>query len=84
MIKKRKIDLNIIIPIIGFFIISLISIKSALTYTSPDLGNLVFKQCIWYFLGTILIIFILHFKNNYLYNHRNNSWWSFQMGYICR
>ena len=69
MIKKLKIDLNIIIPIICFFIISLISIKSALTYTSPDLGNLVFKQCIWYFLGTILIIFILHFKNNYLYEN---------------
>lgn len=69
MTKKRKWDLNIILPVICFFIISIISIKSASSYTSSTLGNLVIKQIIWYVIGLILVKIILHVKNDYLYEN---------------
>ena len=66
--KKYKINYKILIPIILLSIISIITINSALTYTSPSLGNLALKQGIWYFIGWILVLFILKYKNEYLYN----------------
>ena len=66
--KKYKINYKILIPIILLSIISIITINSALTYTSPSLGNLALKQGVWYFIGWILVLFILKYKNEYLYN----------------
>lgn len=65
--RKDKLDLNILIPIIIFASLSLVTISSASTYISKTMGNLVLKQSIWYLVGTIFVIIILHFKNNYLY-----------------
>ncbi len=48
-------------------IISVISISSALTYTSASLGNLALKQAIWYGIGWVLVGFLVHVKNEYLY-----------------
>lgn len=64
---KRKFDLNILIPILIFFMISILSIKSASIYTSKALGNLVFKQMIWYSIGILLVLIILKLKNKTLY-----------------
>lgn len=70
MIKnKNKIDISILITIIIFAIISIFTINSASTYISSSMGNLVAKQVIWYFIGGILTLIIMHFKNEYLYRH---------------
>ncbi len=67
--KIRKIDGGILIPIILFGIISLITISSASTYISSNLGNLMFKQLTWYGIGTILVLIIMHYKNDHLYRN---------------
>ena len=66
--KKYKVNYKILIPIILLSIISIITINSALTYTSPSLGNLALKQGIWYLIGWILVGLLLKYKNEYLYN----------------
>lgn len=67
MSRYKKIDLNLIIPFLLFFMISILCIKSASIYTSSSLGNLVLKQSVWYLIGCILIIIILKLKNNFLF-----------------
>ena len=69
MQNGKKIDITILMPIILFFIISILTINSASTYISDNLGNLVVKQIIWYAIGTILVLVIMHFKNEYLYRN---------------
>ena len=76
---KRKINYRIIIPVFLLSIISIISIRSALLYTSPALGNLALKQAIWYGLGWALVIALYHFKNEYLYR---NTWILYIVGNI--
>ena len=66
--KNYKINYKILIPIILLSVISIITIYSALTYTSPTLGNLALKQAIWYLIGWILVIILSKYKNEYLYN----------------
>ena len=44
---KIKLNYKILIPIILLSIISIITIYSSLTYTSPNLGNLALKQALW-------------------------------------
>ncbi len=74
---KRKINYRILIPIIFFSIISVITINSALTYTSKSLGNLAIKQSIWYLAGWILVFIIMKLKNEYLYR---NTWYLYIIG----
>ena len=64
--SKYKINLKIVIPIILMAIISIITIYSALTYTSKSLGNLALKQGVWYLVGGILVIILLKLRNEYL------------------
>ena len=77
--KKQKIDLTIVIPIILFFIISIASIYSAMTYLSPDNGNLALKQAIWYLVGVIIIVIIFILKKDYLYM---KPWFLYILGNI--
>lgn len=79
MRKKERIDLTIVIPIVLFFIISITSIYSAMTYLSPDNGNLVLKQAIWYLVGVVIIIILFKLKNDYLYR---NAWFFYIIGNI--
>ena len=67
--RIKRIDKGVLIPIIVFAIISILTINSASTYISDNLGNLVLKQSIWYIIGTILVLIIMHFKNEYLYRN---------------
>ena len=76
---KEKINLRIVIPILLLAVISIISIYSASTYTSPTLGNLALKQTIWYIVGTILVILILRVKNDFIFQH---SWLLYILGNI--
>ena len=65
----KKLNKKILIPICIMAIISIVTIYSALTYTSSELGNLALKQGLWYFIGAILVAFLIHMKNEYLYRH---------------
>lgn len=78
-ISNNKINLKLVIPIIFMAIISIITIYSALTYTSKTLGNLALKQGVWYVIGGMLIFIILKFKNEYLYRH---TWVLYGLGNI--
>ena len=66
---KYKINYQILIPIFLLSIISIITINSALTYTSSSLGNLALKQAIWYLIGWVFVIFLIKLKNEYLFQH---------------
>lgn len=67
--SKFKINFRIFIPIVLMAIISIISIYSALTYTSKSLGNLALKQAIWYMVGVGLVFVLVKLGNEYLYRH---------------
>jgi len=77
--SKYKINYKILIPIILLSIISIITINSALTYTSSSLGNLALKQALWYGVGWILVIILIKLKNEYLYQH---TWYLYVFGNI--
>jgi len=76
-IQLNKINYHILIPTILLSIISILSIYSALTYTSSSLGNLALKQGIWYGIGWILVIILIHLKNEYLYQR---TWYLYIIG----
>ena len=75
--NSKKINLKILLSIVLLSIISIVSIYSALKYTSSLLGNLALKQTIWYLIGWIMVIFLLKLKNEYLYR---NSWILYLVG----
>ena len=74
---KDKINLKIIIPIFLMAIISVVTIYSAMSYTSPTLGNLALKQFIWYLVGSVLVFILIKLKNEYLYRH---TWFLYIFG----
>ena len=76
---ERKINLKILIPIVLLSIISIITIYSAMTYTSSSLGNLALKQGLWYIVGWILVIIVIKLKNEYFYQF---SWYFYIIGNI--
>ena len=65
----KRLNKKILIPICIMAVISIITIYSALTYTSSDQGNLALKQALWYCIGALLVAFLIHMKNEYLYRH---------------
>ncbi len=71
MFKKNKIDYSILGFVLIFFLISVVTINSALTYLPSDVGNLALKQVIWYGVGLVLVFIIFKVKNEYLYR---NAW----------
>lgn len=77
--KKRKINFKILIPIILLSFISIVTIYSALTYTSSTLGNLALKQAIWYGIGWVLVYILVKLKNDYLYQH---TWFLYIFGVV--
>ena len=74
-----KINYKLLIPIILMAIISVITINSALTYTSSNLGNLALKQSVWYVVGFVLVFLLIKLKNEYLYRH---TWYLYIFGNI--
>ena len=72
-----KINLKIIIPIFLMAIVSVVTIYSAMSYTSPTLGNLALKQFIWYLVGGVLVFILIKLKNEYLYRH---TWFLYIFG----
>ena len=68
-ISKFKVDLNILIPIFLFFIISIVSIYSTKNLLGVEFQNLWIKQCIWYFIGISLAYLTMALGNKFLYNN---------------
>ena len=66
---KKKINSKTLLPVFFMALISIVTIYSALTYTSKSLGNLALKQTIWYLIGSVLVMVVLKLKNNYFYNY---------------
>ena len=62
MFKKNKIDYSILGFVFIFFLISVVTINSALTYLPSDVGNLALKQVIWYGVGLLLVFIILRLR----------------------
>lgn len=69
MYKNKKINLSIVLPILILAIVSIVTIYSASTYISKDMGNLALKQTIWYLVGIVLVVILIKLKNEYLYSH---------------
>ena len=63
MYKNKKINLSIVLPIFILAIVSIITIYSASTYISKEMGNLALKQSIWYLVGIILVFILIKLKN---------------------
>lgn len=76
---KLKLNYKILIPVILLSLISIITIYSSLTYTSPSLGNLALKQAIWYIIGWCLVFILIKLGNDYLYRH---TWFLYIIGNI--
>lgn len=68
-LKKFKFNYQILICLFIFMIISIITIYSAMTYTSSYLGNLAIKQLLFYLLGFIIILAIIKISNSTLYQY---------------
>lgn len=68
-ISKYKVELSILIPLLLFFIISIISIYSTKRLLSDEYQNLYLKQIIWYFIGIILAYSTMALGNKFLYNN---------------
>ena len=75
----QKINYRILIPIFLLSIISILTIHSALTYTSGALGNLAIKQSIWYIIGWVLVALLVYLKNDYLYQR---TWLLYILGIV--
>ncbi len=67
MKKKIIIDKPLFLLLLLFAFVSIITIKSAMTYLSQDLGNLALKQIVWYTIGFALIFLIIQVKNERIY-----------------
>ena len=78
MIKQKKINLSILIPICLLALISVVTIYSAQTYIS-DGDGMTLKQGMWYLIGAILVMILIKLKNEYLYK---NTWILYIIGNI--
>ena len=78
-ISKYKIDKTILIPLIFLAIISILTIYSAQSLLSSDMGNLMYKQILWYIAGFIVAFFIMFIGNNFIYK---NIWIFYILGNI--
>jgi len=68
-VSKFKVELSILIPILLFFIISIVSIYSTKNLLGIEDQNLWIKQSIWYSIGIILAYSLMFFGNKFLYNN---------------
>lgn len=70
-ISKYKIELQILIPLGLFMIISVLSIYSAKELLPSYMDNIWIKQIIWYLIGGGIALLIMKIGNKFLYN---NAW----------
>ena len=66
---KRNFDKQLLFLLIILSIISILTIYSAQNILPNYLQNLYVKQALWYILGFLIIIIILKFNINWIFNH---------------
>ena len=66
---KRNFDKQLLFLLIILSIISILTIYSAQNILPNYLQNLYVKQTLWYILGFLIIIIILKFNINWIFNH---------------
>ena len=66
-ISKYKIDKSLLIPIILFFIISILTLHGAKSILPSSMNHLVINQIIWYGIGFALIYLVMTAGNTYIY-----------------
>lgn len=66
---KTRININILWFILFFFFVSLLSIYCTISFTSSSLGNLFFKQFIWYVIGFITIFVVVKIGNKNIFRY---------------
>lgn len=72
--KKYSINLELLIYILLFMIISILTINSSMLYLPKYLGNLALKQFLWYLVGFLLIVLSFFLPNN---NYKNAYYFYF-------
>jgi rod shape determining protein RodA len=78
-ISKYKVEYGILIPLIVFFIISIITIYSAQTILPSNVGNVFLKQIVWYIAGFAMAYFIMYIGIDYLLKY---AWFLYVIGII--
>ena len=68
-ISKYKVEASILIPILLFFLISIVSIYSTKSLLSSEYSNLWTKQISWYIIGIVLSYSTMFVGNKFLYNN---------------
>lgn len=68
-LNKIRWNINLVICLFLFMIISIVTIYSAQTYLSSNLGNLSMKQLFWYVIGIIIILVTVKIDHQKIYEH---------------
>lgn len=68
-ISKYKVEASILIPILLFFLISIVSIYSTKSLLSSEYSNLWSKQISWYIIGMAIAYSVMFVGNKFLYNN---------------
>ena len=68
-ISKYKVEASILIPILLFFLISIVSIYSTKSLLPNEYSNLWSKQISWYIIGIALAYSTMFVGNKFLYNN---------------
>lgn len=83
MYKNKKINLSIVLPIFMLAIVSIITIYSASTYISKEMGNLALKQSIWYLVGIILVFILIKLKRIFIFTYLDLIYfWKYPASFI--
>jgi len=77
--SKYKVELGLIISLLLMALISIITIKSAISILPNYMNNLVFKQIIWYLVGFSLVFLIMYLGNDFIFK---NIWYIYGFGIL--
>ncbi|MDD2469611.1 MAG: FtsW/RodA/SpoVE family cell cycle protein [Bacilli bacterium] len=78
-VSKYKVELGIVIPLILFFIISILTIYSAGNIIPSTMGNIALKQTLWYIVGFAIAYFIMYIGVDYLLKY---AWFLYGTGVL--
>ena len=73
--KKIYLDKQLIICITLLFIVSILSINSAIKLLPSYQNTLVLKQILWYLIGIVIASFIMYIGNDKLFNNIKYLYW---------
>jgi len=78
-ISKYKFDKSLLIPILMFFLISILTLWGARSILPDTMKHLVTNQIMWYFIGFIIIYIVMTVGNTYIYRI---SWFLYFIGLL--